>query len=642
MSLIVAQSTKTNFKSLKYGQDRLNSLGGTSLGGGNSGQPYIIKDIPSGNQLPGRLFGQGYPGTDFLFRGGAIIGQSALEDVKRLGSWLFAPSNPLNGVLFTAKQNLLSNSAVRTQTSGIFNEGVYTPLSTLAQAGLVAFGGHLNKQGVNPFEDTGAYAQNNRLYYNKISKTGTSEFGLASAKDNRLVGLFARKILTQMSDLRYFNPKENNISDSPINILTYKGGPGPPLGVGFTNIRFATGPTPGSSRTGDNNPTIKNNPYTLTGDQINKLGDTTNPPGQNISSPKIINFRAILRNKIASTSGANPLSPDYSEQNVENRVGLGSPGQRANKDYSSYTSGVNYNDKAIKALDQITALPIYQSDNIQSEIGPGKASTNDLVTFAIAAIKTDTPNLKDFIHFRAFIDSFDDNYTSNWNPTQYLGRGEQFYTYSRFDRTLNMTFKVVAQSRQELLMMYAKLNFLASNLAPDYTPKGYMAGSLIQITVGDYVKNQTGFITNLRLSIPQESPWEINIDDSGEFDKGGLGQLPHIIEASMAFTPIHNFAVRKQELTLNNDQDKIVQGYGAQKYILNNLSPDYTVNNNIITPPSTTSQTPPSTTSQTPPNTIYKQPPKLLKKLVNIIAGSSGGIFNTGDNDPLILNPPNF
>lgn len=567
MSLILAQSTETNFKSLKYGQDRLNSLGGTSLGGGNSGQPYIIKDIPSGNQLPGRLFGQGYPGTDFLFRGGAIILQSSLEDVKRLGSWLFAPSNPLNGVLFTAKQNLLSNSAVRTQTSEIFNEGFYNPLSTLAQAGLVAFGGHLNKQG-NPFTQTGAYAQSNRLYYNKVGK--------AETEDNRLVGLFAYKILTKLSPSNIVstsNKKNNDISDNSISILTYRGGP-----TSGTNIRFATGPTRGSSRTGDNNPVIKDNPYTLNGDEISKLGDDTNGVGKNIASPKIVNFRTKLRNKIAPTLGANPTIPDYATENIENRVGLGSPGQRANKDYSSYTMGVNYNDKAIKALDQITALPIYQSENIQSKVGPGNANTNDLVTFAIAAIKTTEPNTKDFIHFRAFIDSFDDSYTSNWNSAQYLGRGEQFYTYSRFDRTITMAFKVVAQSRQELLMMYAKLNFLASNLAPDYTSNGYMAGSLVQITVGDYIKNQTGFIAGLRLSIPQESPWEINISDSGDFEGGGLGQLPHIIEVNMTFTPIHNFAVRKQELTMN--ADKITTGYGVQKYILNNLTPSSSIANN--------------------------------------------------------------
>jgi len=601
MSLILAQSTETNFKSLKYGQDRLNSLGGASLGGGNSGQPYIIKDIPSGNQLPGRLFGQGYPGTDFLFRGGAIILQSSLDDVKRLGSWLFAPSNPLNGVLFTAKQNLLSNSAVRTQTSGIFNEGFYNPLSTLAQAGLVAFGGHLNKQG-NPFTQTGAYAQSDRLYYKKI--------GNADTKDNRLVGLFAYKILTSpLSNIvSVSNKKDNNISDNSISILTYRGGPDAiSLNGSGTNIRFATGPTQGSSRTGDNNPVIKDNPYTLNGDEISKLGDDTNGVGKNIASPKIVNFRTKLRNKIASTSGVNPTTPGYTTKNIENRVGLGSPGQRANKDYSSYTGGVSYNDKAIKALDQITALPIYQSENIQSEVGPGKANTNDLVTFAIAAIKTTEPNTKDFIHFRAFIDSFDDSYTSNWNSAQYLGRGEQFYTYSRFDRTITMTFKVVAQSRQELLMMYAKLNFLASNLAPDYTPKGYMAGSLVQITVGDYIKNQTGFIASLRLSIPQESPWEININDTGDFEQGGLGQLPHIIEVNMTFTPIHNFAVRKQELTLNTD--KITTGYGTQKYILNNLTPSSTIGNN--NPPSTTNS--PQTAQQLsfdPPNPIYKQPLK--------------------------------
>jgi hypothetical protein len=63
-------------------------------------------------------------------------------------------------LLFIAKQQLLSRTAVRTQTSGILNEGIYSPLNTLAQAGVSAFGGHLNKQGINPFSQTGAYSNN--------------------------------------------------------------------------------------------------------------------------------------------------------------------------------------------------------------------------------------------------------------------------------------------------------------------------------------------------------------------------------------------------------------------------------------------------------------------------------------------------
>ena len=63
-----------------------------------------------------------------------------------------------NGLLFIAKQNVLSRSAVKTQTNtGVVNGGIYTPLSTLAQAGVLITGYHLNKQG-NPFAETGLYA----------------------------------------------------------------------------------------------------------------------------------------------------------------------------------------------------------------------------------------------------------------------------------------------------------------------------------------------------------------------------------------------------------------------------------------------------------------------------------------------------
>ena len=49
------------------------------------------------------------------------------------------------GKLFSVKQNLLSRLGVATEASGILNEGVYLPTSTLAQVGAVGLGGHLNK-----------------------------------------------------------------------------------------------------------------------------------------------------------------------------------------------------------------------------------------------------------------------------------------------------------------------------------------------------------------------------------------------------------------------------------------------------------------------------------------------------------------
>ena len=129
---------KTKLRSLKYGGDR--------PGGGNSNQPYIESKIPKPDQYPA-------PKVKLVE---AV--ERSFEDIKRLGKWFSQPL--LNGILFTAKQNLLSRTAVpaqggTSQAPKLLNEGVYTPLSTLAQAGVVAFGGHLNKQGLNPFDGVG-------------------------------------------------------------------------------------------------------------------------------------------------------------------------------------------------------------------------------------------------------------------------------------------------------------------------------------------------------------------------------------------------------------------------------------------------------------------------------------------------------
>ena len=64
------------------------------------------------------------------------------------------------------------------------------------------------------------------------------------------------------------------------------------------------------------------------------------------------------------------------------------------------------------------------------------------------------------MHFRAFLDTINDNYTSEWNSTKYVGRGENFYTYQGFDRKVSFGFTVAAQSKVELMPMYRKLNFL--------------------------------------------------------------------------------------------------------------------------------------------------------------------------------------
>ena len=170
-----------------------------------------------------------------------------------------------------------------------------------------------------------------------------------------------------------------------------------------------------------------------------------------------------------------------------------------------------------------------------------------------------------------------DSYNAQWNGFQYLGRGEQFYTYGGFTRTISLSWTVAAQSKQELIPMYKKLNYLASTLAPDYSPNnngagGYMRGVLCQLTVGGYVYEQPGFITSLTYDVPAESPWEIAIGENFDTEEGAttlqgdnsVKELPHIIKVTgFSFTPIQNFIPRLQQNTYGN----FAQTYGPERYI---------------------------------------------------------------------------
>jgi hypothetical protein len=589
---------KTDLKSLRYGKD--------TLGGGYSGQPYIQTSIPdSFNDLGAR--------EDFILRGGIGAVKDSLTDIKRLGKMFIDTKSP-NGLLFIAKQQLLSRTAVRTQTSGILNEGIYSPLNTLAQAGVIASGYHLNKQGLNPFTDTGAYAagiNNEHLYNVKVNST-------KPLTENRLYNLY-----NLTSNTRNGTKKDGTTLNNGINVMTYTGGPGSLLGVGNTGIRYQNE----KNRTFLTNPT-KNNNFTVgksTGNWSFNSTDLFAPYYQppllpvikesqssgslgSISSPTIQDFRRILREKLgvtttdgknATDSGATPFSQDYSINGAANftqRVNIGDPGQRGDKSYADYAKGVSYGNISTlmgpysTGLDKINSLPIYRSENALRNANV----TNDFVKFRIAVIDNDAPAYKTFMNFRAFLGPITDSYNAQWSGFNYLGRGEKFYTYGGFDRTISLSWTVVAQSKQELIPMYKKLNFLASTLTPDYSPNGYMRGNLVQLTIGGYLYEQPGFITGLTYEMGEESPWEIGIGVKNDSEDGTVKELTQIIKVSgFNFTPIQNFIPRLQSNSFGTDATGFAESYGPERFIaLANGPKDKDSNYNFPDTSTTSSITP--------------------------------------------------
>ena len=540
---------RTDLKSLRFGKDR--------IGGGNSNQPYIKSKIPSSFSGLGKT-----GGPDFLLRGGTLSVSNTLEDVSRLTQMFFDFKSP-NGLLFTVKQNLLSRSNVKTTAdTNAFNNGIYLPTSTIAQAGVNALGGHLNKQGIDPFKG--------------IGKGGNGIFGLFGGTDPLGQPYYIDADIKNVDNNNLLKLRKTHIlanPDSPKELLNYSGGPGSILGIGKTRIGRYFNTTKGM----DFNEVpslISQNFITLSYEQLQTKGD------EGIKySPKIKkDFRTSLRppNYNFSNIPSEATGFDYENNNIETRVNLGNPGRKGNK--TNYQTGkLDENGKILGPLDKINALPLYQSDGvIQNNI------KNDLVKFRIGVIDNKTPSKKTYIHFRAFIDSMSDSYSSKWNSTSFVGRGEEMYRYNGFNRSFNLSWTVAAQSKQELIPMYQKLNYLASTCAPDYSEAGYMRGNLISLTIGGWFFEQVGFIEGITYDVPQESPWEIGIPSGTGTDASREGiatdksvkEMPHIIRVTgFKFTPIQSFIPKIQKNTFDPGtyegvDENFISSYGPERYIM--------------------------------------------------------------------------
>ena len=556
-------TSTTQLNKLKFGvppsTDRKN--------GGNSNEPYVTTRIPGVDYndtsqtfeqvRDGRNFTLGSLASkspDFIIRGGALALTRSATDVSRLTQMFFDFKSP-DGLLFVAKQNVLSRTGVKLQagdtienltpkerlqalqelastafTNGLgdvgarernrinpLNEGTYTPLSTLLAAGGNAFGAHPNKQGIDPTGETAL----SRITYSDLVKTNQSY------TINRLYALYSNKIT-------------NTKDDNPGILFTYSGGPGSDLGVGKTVVnRVSTTQLRGLGFDyGESQGLFA----TLSQKEI--ASQTSSK-----TSTIIQDFRAAKKKSLGSTeieklnkTGVLSKGLDYNNplNRIETRINLGDPGNRGidRSDYAALGSDTG--------TDKINNMYLYRSDTVTKD-----KSKNDLVKFRIAVIDPDEPSKKTFIHFRSYIQGITDNFTAEWSDFKYLGRGEKFYNYQGFDRTLSLNWTVIAQSKRELSTMYQKLNYLASTLAPNFSDAGFMRGNIHQLTIGGYVYEYPGIIQSLTYITPDDSTWEIAIpsERTGNLDSDtplitedtDVKELAHRIEVSMTFKPINEF-----------------------------------------------------------------------------------------------------
>ena len=245
----------------------------------------------------------------------------------------------------------------------------------------------------------------------------------------------------------------------------------------------------------------------------------------------------------------------------EQKYGLGDPGRQEpisllqsieNLDPFKTNKGLAY-DVSTGVVDKVNALKIFKSSDSIPNVFEQKSK--DFVPFRFEVINQDQSGDNNIIVFRAYLDTISDDYSATHNSIKYNGRGEEFYTYNKFNRKIQVAFKVAAQSRFEMQPIYQKLNYLAAQTAPNYSSIGRIRTPYCKLTVGNWFNKIPGLITNVSLSWQTNYPWEIALDkeitydDSGEIteitgkDKDML-ILPHVLDVNLSFQPIHNFTPR--------------------------------------------------------------------------------------------------
>lgn len=564
----------SDLTSLKFGRDRRN--------GASSGQPYFTKDIPS--RLGSINFANSFLGSDFLIRGGVTAGSAVLNDEERLSKFFTDLRSP-NGLLFITKQNLLSKQSPLT---GAAPSRTYNFPNTLAQAAVNPIGLHFMKQGNSlSIDDKEKYA-----YLTKNEYNGNS---LGAGNTNKLLLLYETTLMTPTVDytlpptsqidlgLDNFNLTNNvtafqaaltnlaaapskdwsafqtnkgkfGIADSPDILLQYQGGPNAPLGQksvvrrvfntneGFIANKISDSLTPNKYLVYSPNMMIT---------KSNRIGGGSTIFG----STGISNFATELAQSETETGVneqrrkeliGNPV--DYTKFNRDKTYLAGDPGIKGRDRSIYYTTKLNQGNlqqseiQSVYSYDKVNAKSLYSSQGVKEE------GVADMIKFNIGVLDLDSAGNDEqtftWLHFRAALTDFSDSYNSTWNSFNYAGRGNSFYRYGGYNRSINMGFNVVAYSKYEQAFLYDKLNYLASTMAPNYSKVGWMRGNIIKLTVGDYLNDVYGILQNISFSIPEESPWDIGrkFEGEGGLDSENSLQLPHLINVTgLQFTPLHNF-----------------------------------------------------------------------------------------------------
>jgi hypothetical protein len=453
---------------------------------------------------------------DGFIRGGVVTStQRAIVDVLRLGKWFAS----VKGLLFITRQAGLQGSAPNTEADpsvgGRAKNGAYSLISSLANTATQHLGLRFRKDAI-PFRSRTTYSS--VIFGNDSHGRGINTIS-QTIENNRLNKLYQSLILGT-----------SNYS------LSGPGGPQSVYGIGVTNINRVIN---------SNVINYSNEPrkeyYTLSyNDIVNRAALTSldykprnfllRGNGQPLNTD-------IANSKWIATQGdyQGTVIQNYAETSQHKRKKLkvpdyGKRGKDLRNPQPTMPDSDNFQN-AYKGLGSVGMTdPIWQINQTDEE------AVDDFVKFMFHDLNTN-----ERFRFRAYIENVSEDFSPDWQQVKILGRADSPYIYQGFERNVSISFKVAALSRGDLMLMWDQLERLSKTTVPRYQLDAKMKGPLIKFTLGNWFINTPAFIRSLSYTVDNESPWEINLSNSGVYGGGGstlnsnsVGELPMIVSVQIS------------------------------------------------------------------------------------------------------------
>ena len=146
-----------------------------------------------------------------------------------------------------------------------------------------------------------------------------------------------------------------------------------------------------------------------------------------------------------------------------------------------------------------------------------------------------------FIVFDAMLSGITDTITPEYSSERYIGRPESVYVYQGVQRSVSFTFDVYPMSRQEMPVIWEKLNYLVGLCYPNWIDSPYagpeetnaitMVSPICELTIGDMYNNTPGYLSGVTMTVQDGTTWEYEENL----------QLPHYVQVNVEFIYIGKY-----------------------------------------------------------------------------------------------------